>query len=66
MQKMGCLLDSEHGQCHAHGIHLAICDVLYVKMTAPVGDEEEDVEVGSKIINFEYKNNVLINCFLIK
>lgn len=29
MQKFGRLLGIEHQQCHAHGIHLAVTDVLY-------------------------------------
>ena len=31
MRKFGRLLGCEHQQCHAHGLHLAVTDVLYQK-----------------------------------
>jgi hypothetical protein len=37
MKKMGRILECEHQLCHAHGLHLAVCDVLY-KKTRPRGD----------------------------
>ena len=33
MKKFGYLFDALHQQCYAHGIHLAVCDVLYKKQT---------------------------------
>lgn len=33
MIKVGKLIDAEHQLCFAHGIHLAVCDVLYSKKT---------------------------------
>lgn len=43
MVKFGKLIDCEHQLCFAHGIHLAVCDVLYKKTdTVIVNAEEED------------------------
>lgn len=33
MVKVGKLIETEHQLCFAHGIHLAVCDVLYNKRT---------------------------------
>ena len=31
MVKFGKIIDWDHQLCYAHGIHLAVCDVLYHK-----------------------------------
>jgi hypothetical protein len=40
MQKMGRILAIPHQLCHAHGLHLAVCDVLYKIRREP--EEEQD------------------------
>ena len=47
MVKFGKLINSEHQLCYAHGIHLAICDVLYQKISDP--DAREVTESTSEI-----------------
>jgi hypothetical protein len=45
MKKMGGILGIVHQLCHAHGLHLAVCDVLYKKILAPdAQDAEEEQE----------------------
>ncbi len=46
MRKMGRLLDSEHCERHAHGVHLAVCDVLYQGASETDTKEEEKEEVA--------------------
>ncbi len=44
MKKIGRLAEVEHQLCHAHGIHLSVCDVLYCKGANMEKDEDDDVE----------------------
>ena len=44
MTKMGKLLPIIHQLCHAHGIHLAVCDVLYKKAKSNEVEEESGTE----------------------
>ena len=51
MVKFGKIIDCDHQLCYAHGIHIAVCDVLYRKMDtiveAPsaVGENANEDEV---------------------
>lgn len=36
MVKFGRLIECDHQLCYAHGIHLAVCDVLYKKSATPI------------------------------
>ena len=40
MRKCGRLLDIIHQICHAHGMHLAVCDVLYKRKKSNEAEEE--------------------------
>lgn len=44
MVKVGKLLNTEHQLCFAHGIHLAVCDVLYGKKSEKKDSNERVVE----------------------
>ena len=45
MTKLGKIMGIEHQKCHAHGIHLAVTDVLYAKETvADFVCNEDDAE----------------------
>lgn len=50
MVKFGRIIDCDHQLCYAHGIHLAVCDVLYrktdtvVEAPAAVGENVTEVE----------------------
>ena len=44
MPKTGRVLELFHQLCHAHGLHLAVCDIIYKKK--PEEDEEEAKEEG--------------------
>ena len=46
MVKFGTLTNSLHQLCFAHGIHLAICDVIYDKNKTDADDEESGDEDG--------------------
>ena len=55
MKKFGRLLKCENQSCHAHGIHLAVVDVLYKKTPVQELDaeneesaDEEEVEEGNE------------------
>ena len=43
MVKFGKLLKRPHQQCHSHGLHLAVIDVLY--KTIPVATEDGDISM---------------------
>jgi hypothetical protein len=47
MKKMGRIVCTVHQLCHAHGLHLAVCDVLY--KVIPEADVEEDVQVDAAV-----------------
>jgi hypothetical protein len=57
MRKMGELMDVEHQICNAHGLHLAVIDVLYKKKSAfsmeesasEESDEEDEVEGSTQV-----------------
>lgn len=62
MLKVGKLVNAEHQVCFAHGIHLAVCDLLYEKTTSNTSaneptnadsddDDDEDLESGLVIEN---------------
>lgn len=74
MKKVGRLLPVKHHLCYAHGLHLAICDVLYKKTTAEnvdMLDEEEALEnlerhededeVEDELLSSTSESNVIIN-----
>ena len=42
MAKLGRLTGVEHQQCHSHGIHLAVTDVLYARKDASVQQADDD------------------------
>ena len=46
MVKFGKEIDCEHQLCYAHGIHLAVCDVLYKKTNTSCAFYFSDSEVG--------------------
>ena len=47
MTKMGRLLKIIHQLCHAHGIHLAVCDMLYKKAKSN-GEESVALEADAE------------------
>ena len=57
MTKMGRLLEMYHVLCMAHGIHLAVCDILYTKRAAqdrtPDSDEELEDNADQESIDGE-------------
>ena len=44
MEKMGRDIPTLHQVCHSHGIHLAVCDVLYKDISHAIADPEADLE----------------------
>ncbi|XP_023230454.1 uncharacterized protein LOC111641584 [Centruroides sculpturatus] len=64
MVKFGRLIECEHQLCYAHGIHLAVCDVLYQKSTTSVAvplseeiqteDEERNDDIEKDEEDFSY------------
>lgn len=56
MVKVGRLINCEHHLCYAHGIHLAVCDVLYKKTSGSVSDMNmnEDSESEEEIENCDH------------
>lgn len=58
MQKFGKLLPVESQLCFAHGVHLAVCDVLYATRDqqlanfsiVEVDDEDEDYNSGFELV----------------
>ena len=59
MPQMGRVLKLFHQLCHAHGLHMAVCDVIYKKKSEG-NEEEEDEEAMSqtsvrpKLVSAEY------------
>ena len=51
MVKFGKIIDCDHQLCYVHGIHLAVCDVLYrktdtvVEASSAVGENANEDEV---------------------
>ena len=46
MKKLARLMGVEHQICHSHGLHLAVCDILY-KWTQQEDEEEEETPAES-------------------
>lgn len=44
MVKVGLLVNTEHQLCFDHGIHLAVCDVLYKKKFVEDKEEKRAIE----------------------
>ena len=58
MKKFGSLMNTNHQQCFSHGIHLAVCDVLYKKGSIISGEiyNEMDVMLSNDSIEYDEGN----------
>lgn len=53
MVKVGNLINAEHQLCFAHGLHLAVCDVLYKKKAASETQSQVDKDSAADQDNAE-------------
>ena len=47
----GKIIEAEHQLCLVHGIHLAVCDVLYKKSSTPMSDTEAPLKETQDIVD---------------
>jgi hypothetical protein len=52
MKKFGQSISCEHQLCYAHGVHLAVCDVLYSTPTACEEEDEDEEDEEDVDTNF--------------
>ena len=48
MKKFARLLGTEHQICHAHGLHLSVCDILYKQHSEE--DEQDGYKKSKKVL----------------
>ncbi|XP_047134946.2 uncharacterized protein LOC124812399 [Hydra vulgaris] len=51
MVRVGKIIEAEHQLCLVHGIHLAVCDVLYKKSSTPMSDTEAPLKETQNIVD---------------
>ena len=51
MVRVGKIIEAEHQLCLVHGIHLAVCDVLYKKSSTPMSDTEAPLKETQDIVD---------------
>jgi hypothetical protein len=66
MTKFGSLIECEQQLCYTHGVHLAVCDILYSKQTLNVeqchdedshSEDENDEDLAEAEISWMTKRN---------
>ena len=51
MVRVGKIIEAEHQLCLVHGIHFAVCDVLYKKSSTPMSDTEAPLKETQDIVD---------------